>query len=204
MAIKKPISITACKKTNRMTPYRQNIINSYSYMMTAQLLLFKGAFMIHIDVGIKDMDYYLENAEGIDSSIFDDSDDVMVKAITAGIDDTETLLNELEERNQLLIDDLDHSDIDETYHEEGKTQAKVNKDIGLIIFALSVEVLSRTEKAIKALCEIKNEMHPANIKDEWQYEDDNIQLIAAFYRKLSLLVEHLEKETNSIVAKRNW
>jgi hypothetical protein len=204
MAIKKFISLTACKKSNRMTPYRQNIINSYSYITAAHFLLFKGAFMLHIDVGIEDMHYYLENAEGIDSSIFDDSDDLMIKTITAGIGDAEILLNELEERNQLFIDDLNHSDIDATYDEEGKKEAKVNKDIGLVIFGLNVEVLSRTEKAIKALCEIKNEMHPANIKDEWQYEDDNIQLIAAFYRKLSLLVEHLEKETNSIIEKRNW
>ena len=187
-----------------MTPYRQNIINSYSYVIAAQFLLFKGAFMMHIDVGIEDMDYYLENAEGIDSSIFDDSDDLMIKTITACIGDAEILLNELEERNQLVTDDIDHSDIDATYDEEGKKEAKVNKDIGLVIFALTVEVLSRTEKAIKALCEIKNEMHPASIKDEWQYDDDNIQLIAAFYRKLSLLVENLEKETNSIVGKRNW
>jgi hypothetical protein len=204
MAIKKTHFSNSCKKDNRMTPYRQHIINSYSYIMAAQFLLFKGAFLLHIDVGIEDMDYYLENAEGIDTSLFDDSDDVMIKTITARIDDAETLLNELEERNQLFIDDLDDSDIDETYDEEGKKQAKVSKDIGLIIFALTVEVLSRTEKAIKALCEIKNEMHPANIKDEWQYDDDNIQLIAAFYRKLSLLVEYLEKETNSIVEKRNW
>lgn len=204
MVIKKTHFYNSLQKNNRMTPYRQNIINSYSYIMAAQFLLFKGAFMIHNDVGIKEMDYYLENAEGMDMSIFDDSDDVMVKTITACIDDAEILLNELEERNQLFIDDLDHSDIDETYEEKGKKQAMVNKDIGLVIFGLTVEVLSRTEKAIKALCEIKHEMHPASIKDEWQYDDDNIRLIAAFYRKLSLLVEHLEKETNSIAEKRNW
>lgn len=187
-----------------MTPYRQNIINSYYYIASSQFLLFKGAFMIHMDLEIEDIDYYLESAEDMDNSIFADSDDIIVKTINTFIEDTDKFLHILKDINQLQETDIEYCDIGDEDEDESDKQVKANKHIGFIIFLLTVNILNRTEKAIKSLCEIKNEIPAPDFKSEWQYDDDNIYIISIFYRKLSMLVEFLERETKSIDGKRNW
>lgn len=187
-----------------MTPYRQNIINSYSYMISSMFILTKGAYILHMGLGIADVEHYLSTNEEAGRDMLYESDNMVVKSINAFIDDSEILLNELEERNQLDLSDMDHSDVSEQDEDENNKAVKVNNDIGFVIFLLTVNILNRIEKTIKALCEIKNEILPADLKSDWQFEDDNIQLISVCYRELSGFVEYLEKTTNSIDGKKNW
>ena len=187
-----------------MTPYRKNILSCYCSMLATEFLLFKAAFQMHMHFEEEEMEQYLQDGYELSRDMIEGSDDPVVARINAFLTDVHNFIIEMEERNQLSAEDIDDGDIDDEEDDEKDKEVKARKYIGLVIFLLNVRMCSRTEKALRSLCEIKNEVSPVNFKDTWQYNDDNIQSIAFFYTKLSAMLDYLEKETNSIEDKRNW
>lgn len=187
-----------------MTPYRKKILSCYCGMLTSQVVLFKSAFQMHMHLENEEMEQYFNDDYEFSLDMIAESEDPVVAKIDAFISETDNFVSEIEERNQLSAEDISEDDVNEIDDEEKGKQVRANKLIGYAIFYLRVNICLRIEKALRTLCEIKNEIPPVNFKEAWEYNDDNIQSIALFYNKLSALLDDLEKETDSIQEKRNW
>lgn len=187
-----------------MTPYRKNIINAYCSVITAEYLLLQVAISMHLHFEIGELNKYLEEGYEFSRDTFKDSDDPVVIKIRDYLDELNEFISELEERNQLSPEDIEYGDVDDVEESEEKKEAKVNNLAGMAIFMLTIRICVRIVRAIKALCEIKNETPALDFRQPHQYNDDNIQSLAIFYIKLCDFIHYLEKETNGIAGKRNW
>lgn len=186
-----------------MTLFRKKIIACYSNFLTAEIMLFQAALHLHMHFEIGEFDRYLNEGYEFNKANIEDSDDPVVIEINKYLDESDNFISALEENNLVSAEDVEIAGDDEPKDAEGK-EVKANNYTGLVIFFLTVKTCALIEESLKTLCEIKNEVIPPSFKQLHQYNDGNIQSIAAFYIRLCDIINYLEKETNAIGDKRNW
>ncbi len=189
--------------TTTMTVYRKKILECYYIMLTSQVLLAKSAFQIYMHFEVDELDKYLEEGYEFSREMLDNIKHPVVERINRFICESDTFIEELEDRNFISEEDLEGDEYSEEIEDDG-TAVRAKNYAGLVIFYLRVHISNRIEKAMKVLSEIKNELPIADLKQAEFYKDDNLKSIALFQAGLSELLDYLETETDSIVEKRNW